>query len=218
MKNVTLVAALATLCSTMSLSGQNKKISFGINAGPNYSFSYGNDASELYNPWINVSAGVNVQYQLNNIFSVLSGVSYEVKSQRQNFTLTDKMGVEMGEINMAHRFSYVTVPLLLRATFGKNFKVFANAGAFVGCLTNARQVAPPGTYSDALDQNITGAYRRFDAGVASGVGVIIPVTQRLQVSGEVRNSFGLYNRQSSLATGYNKSNSTALLLGLAYAL
>jgi hypothetical protein len=106
---------------------------------------------------------------------------------------------------------------MARATFGKKLKVFANAGVFGAYAVEAYQSGATGDPYMQFKQNILPYYRRLDMGVVGGVGVIVPIKNKLKASFEVRNSLGLYNRHKTpILDGTDKSNSTAVLVGLSY--
>jgi len=75
------------------------------------------------------------------------------------------------------RLSFVSVPVLLRATFGK---LYVEAGPQANFLLRAHEKGTEAVGSIAgesrrdIDQTVTGQYRRFDAGLCVGIGAKLP--------------------------------------------
>jgi hypothetical protein len=81
------------------------------------------------------------------------------------------------------RLSYLSVPVLVRATLGP---VYVEAGPQASMLLQARQVGTLttsgwGTFTQDLDQSVTGDLHRFDIGPCLGVGVKLPAGLGLSV-------------------------------------
>ncbi len=68
------------------------------------------------------------------------------------------------------------------------------------------------------DQYLTTSFKRWDFGISSGIGVVLPVTNRLLLSVELRHNIGLkslnlYNIENN---GKVKTLSNTFLVGISY--
>ena len=135
--------------------------------------------------------------------------------------------------------NYIEVPVLAKYKFGfARLGLHVNAGPFVGILLNATDKTS-GTSSIYIDKNGTplvmpdgnGGYvplppQSFDAsndvtsslhawniGVAGGVGVILPVSPRANLSLDVRGLYGLINVQKYAEDGTNHTGNLIFSIG-----
>ena len=205
---------------TASLSAQKNKLDIGIAAAPNYNYLYGFDglAAASYGPLMAFSAGLTVQYNLPKVVSFVSGFFYEKKGETVSGHVIYPSGNQEA-FKVKYFFNYITVPLLARFSFGKKIKFFAEGGGFVSYLTRS-YTRSSGTAVNYSNDNTTFFYKRPDAGVSAGLGISLPLGEKLLLNIEARNNLGLMN--ISVFPVYNnkslKTNSINLLVNLAYKL
>jgi hypothetical protein len=208
-----LLITLATLTSA-----QQNKFNAGLEFGPGVNMLFGNEMlRQNAEASPGMSAGLTFQYNFPKILSLRTGVVYDKKGCDFVVIFTDYNGNRTGQAAMHSNFYYVDVPLLVRASFGKKVSFFINAGAYCGYLVKhnytytSMQVAIP-SYDNTYN------YKRFDFGIAAGLGLAIPLGSKILLSFEVRNTTGLLN--TSKLHLYNdgsiKTNSITFLTGLAY--
>ncbi len=140
--------------------------------------------------------------------------------------------------------NYIEVPVLAKYTFGfAGFGLQVNAGPFVGFLLNATEKTS-GISSIYIDKNGTplvmpdgnGGYvqvppQSFDAssdvtsslhtlnfGLAGGVGIILPLSARTDISLDVRGLYGLTNVQKYAQDGTSQTGNLIVSLGFSYEL
>lgn len=199
--------------------GQPNKFDMGIEGSASLIFLRGNDfIEEHYQPDIGFSGGLFFQYNFKKILSLRTNVAGERKGAMYKNQLTNSNGQHIGEETIHVKFGYLTVPVLVRASFGKKVQFFVNAGPYFGFLI--RQIYENQEYNIIADY--TEDNKRFDTGISSGIGIIVPIKTKFAFSFEARNNIGLYNVSDPLSIVRNpgpiKTNSTNFLFGFTYKL
>ena len=218
-----LIFLLLTAVLTTSAFGQQSKYNFGLEGSPSMTFLYGNDIINKYHkPVLGFSGGFSFQYNFPKIFSIRTNVAFERKGSEYNnmFYYTNQNGDTIGSekvIAYVH-FDYLTLPLLFRASFGKKIKYFFNTGFFFGYLVKQININEATQYLPANTIDNISRDKRFDIGVSAGLGLEIPIKDKIFITFEVRNNLGLYNVSKVPVSndGTIKTNSTNLIIGLAY--
>jgi hypothetical protein len=183
---------LTFLFPTTSRSQKNKS-EIGIECGPGLTSLHGNDILEnLNDPAIGFSSGIFFQYNISNSLSIRTNLSFERKGVVGKVPITDNNGNYLGVLTTHSNYNYLTIPVLLRTTFGNKIKFFLNAGPFFSYLLKQNTVSK-GSNMPRTTTNNTNLFKRFDAGITGGGGIIIPLKNKLSFSGEIRNNLGLNN-------------------------
>lgn len=214
MNRFILALSILTLSVTTSLKAQNSLVDFGIEGGPNLSTLTGQTTfNTKFDPKIFASAGFIFQYNTKKFLSFKTGVSYQQKGyQMKDISFTDVAGnIDKGKA-ISH-FDYLTLPILVKATFGKKINFFVNAGPYVGYLLNTTNRLK--LENSDNKQTVTNSYKRWDFGVSAGIGIGVPINDYWVVSAEIRNYTGLTNI-STFANTNLKTNTTDLRLGVVY--
>lgn len=200
--------------------GQTSSVEIGIEAGPSLISLKGNDAIDNYHKaTIGFSAGLLLQYNFKKIISLRTNIAYERKGSIVKSEATNIYGNSLGEMTTNINFDYLTLPILVRATFGESVQYFVNAGPYFGYLTKQTFERKDDTNISTTTDN-TFNDKRFDVGISTGLGLAIPIKTKYSVSFEIRNNLGLYNVSEVpvVNNGSIKTNSTNFLLGFAYKL
>jgi len=142
-------------------------------------------------------------------------LSYDRKGSLWTGQATDFNGIPLGVITSRTNWDYLTLPVLLRTSFGKKKRFFVNAGPYLGYLvqqvtvTSGDQIATKREYNNARIKHV-------DCGLSTGLGLNLPLSARCIFSVEVRNNRGLCNISSVpvFGDGSIKTNATVLLLGV----
>ena len=221
MTNIKLLCiGLVILTIGQSTYGQPSKFEMGAEGGPSLIFMRGNDIIKKYQkPTIGFSGGLSFQINFQEIFSLRTVIAYERKGSVMTAQSYDSDGNPLGDITTHSNADYLTLPLLVRATFGNKVQYFVNAGPFFGYLLKQTFVSKGDNVPTTTNDN-TFRDKRFDTGVSTGIGLIVPIRTKFLVSFEVRNNLGLYNiSDTSVVNGGTvKTNSTNFLLSFAYKL
>ena len=200
--------------------GQTNKFDIGVAGAPSLIFLRGNDfIDNNHKPTIGFSGGLFFQYNFKKVVSLRTNIAFERKGSVLTSQTTDINGNPLGEFTTHTNFDYLTLPILVRATFGKKVQFFVNAGPYFGYLIKQTFVSKGGNIPTTTSDN-TFSDKRFDTGISTGLGLSVPIKTKFAFSFEVRNNLGLYNVSAVPVSnnGTIKTNSTNFLLGFNYKL
>lgn len=221
MKNLASFIFLLLLCSNVQLFSQYK-IEIGAEGSINRSSLRGNDFLALYHePAIAYSGGLTFQYNFSKLIALRTGIAFERKSSvvpKGSYFDPTVIGTSYSE---RFNFDYLTLPVLLRATFGRKVRFFTNAGPFLAYLLKQNSVIDdPDIIASNRETDNTKYYNRYDFGISFGAGAQFPLRERFALSLEIRNNLGLVDISEVpvVKNGTIKTNSTQLLLGIVYKL
>lgn len=220
MKNLKSLTIGLFLLSTGIVYGQTNRFDLGIEGSPSLTFLRGNDfIDNNHKPTIGFSGGLFFQFNFKNVISLRTNIAYERKGSVLTSQATDINGNSLGEITTHTNFDYLTFPILIRATFGKKIKYFANVGPYFGYLIK-QTFASEGDNIPTTTSDNTSLDKRFDTGISTGIGLSVPIKTKFAVSFEIRNNLGLYNVSAVpiANNGSIKTNSTNFLFGFTYKL
>ncbi|WP_300662771.1 porin family protein [Fluviicola sp.] len=223
MKRFLIIFSLISIGNHSDLYAQNSMFDLGLEGGPNLSTMLVSSSNPAFdfdpNPAIFGSGGFIFQYNFKNFLSLKSGLSYQRKGyQSGNTVFSDASGNIIGTGKTSSRFDYLTFPVLVKASFGKKVSFFVNAGPYAGYLlskTDRMKINKQETiYTEDLKHS---GFNRWDFGIASGVGIAIPIRTYWVISVEARNYSGLTDLAESGITKW-LTNTTDLRVGVAYKL
>jgi hypothetical protein len=198
--------------------------SIGIEGGPGLSLIYGSES--VYNqsaPALSGAVGINGEYGFAGRFSAKVALHYERVS-----TLTNNPSALLPPAGqLKYNLDYLSLPVLVKWSTGGKVRFFVNAGPCVSLLLQESLWYLPDSGSKEKVADETGAYNRFNLAVTAGAGIAIPVGNRILISLEVRDNFGVLNIRSAASDfEYNSAmavdpptghtNSTLLLAGISY--
>jgi hypothetical protein len=204
---------------TFATFGQTNRFDIGAEGGFSVASLRGNDFIDKYHSTkTGYSGGLFFQYNFRKIISMRTGMYYERKGSSFEFWTVNEVGENIGVIQGYQNFDYLTVPLLLRATFGKKLTCFINTGPYIGFLlketehTDAVQTVPE------TNANGTEFFNRTEVGLSAGIGLSYILKQKFSFSFEVRDNLGLTNtsKQSATGNGPVKTNALNFLFGFGY--
>lgn len=170
---------------------------------------------------ISYEKGLFIQYNFKKIISIKTGAYYAKKGSSTRIPIFfDLPGPAIDTIKGEESFDYITVPLLVKVTFGNKIRYFINAGPYMGFLLKQTEQYGPIRQSPQTTLDGTDSYKKTEKGISTGAGVLFNYKQRLDFSMEIRNNLGLTNT-SKLPVGNDreiKTNATNILLGISYKL
>ncbi len=216
-KTKIIVSTAMMLLFSVCLMAQSSKWQIGIEAGPAISSLRGNDVTKpIQKSRLASFAGLSLQYQLNQRFSLKTGLAHELKGAKYDFIFYDALGQQLGNSTIFFNYQYLTIPLQLKVDIdlGSSLQGFVSAGPYASYLLSATQNFPSNL------NNIKEDYNNLDAGLLAGLGVSYPIKSNLRLSAELRNQLGLTNISSAPVQddGVIKHNAAQLLFGLQYSL
>jgi len=221
MRNIkSLILGLIILNFGATAYSQTNKFDIGVEGSPSLIYLRGNDIiKQFHKPTIGFSGGLFFQFNFKKIISLRTNIAYERKGSIMTAQTTDINGNPLGKITTNSNFDYLTLPILVRATFGKKIQFFVNAGPYFGYLIKQTFVSKGDNIPTTTSDNSSLA-KRFDTGISTGLGLSVPIKTTFAFSFEVRNNLGLYN-VSAVPVANNgtiKTNSTNFLLSFTYKL
>ncbi len=196
---------------------QNSMFELGLEGGPNlntfriHSYSYSDVRPKIYG-----SGGLIFQYNTRKILSLKTGFSYQRKGFEGVSPLPGGTGVYTAS------YDYITLPLLVKASFGKKTRLFINAGPYFGFLMagkyDFKANTPDGVFHNSGSIDLS-SYKQFDLGITSGIGVAVPIKEAWMIHLEIRNYFGFVNIRGQVKGGTEiHTNTTDLRVGFVYKL
>ena len=207
MKRV-LITSMAILGFIVTSSAQNKgKIEIGLNAGLNSSnASTGYDSAD---PSIGFNFGASADYYFSNRWSLKAKLIYDRKGWDNDLLrVSDQFDPVVRYASTDINLDYLTVPLMASWHFGNRKNWYLNFGPYIGFLMNAKETR--------FDSDIKESFNKVDGGLAFGLGVKIPVSDKFKVFIEYEGQGGMaelfkyndyddtiMNARSSLNVGIN---------------
>jgi hypothetical protein len=186
------------------LHAQSHRLEIGIETGLSSATVHGFLHYDIAGPTPGFSGSMTVQYALSDIFSLKTGIGYQQKGYLTiipNVGYTDPKVETYPNGNIYNYFpeSYLAVPLLAKASFGHNAKFFVNAGPYLALLLHASSISVY-NYTAAPEtetKDETYHYQNFDIGICWGLGINIPLKNKLTFEFETRYNRGFTNINNS---------------------
>jgi len=212
---------LLFICLLFSITvfSQQNKFDLGIIGGPSITYLRSSAKNSKISPNIGFYAGVSAQYNFNKYCALHTEMAFERKGDATKVTLTDINGNVIGTPKFTFQYNCLTLPVLFRASFGEKVKFFLNAGPYVSYLLKAEYKNILGyNSSDGNNFNETSYLHKIDVGITQGLGIIIPVQNKLYLSCELRDNLGIVGlfKSTNYSNGQSYNHSLALLFGLNY--
>ena len=221
MKTILIILSFIFFGITSSLQAQNNRYDWGIEGGPNLStFRVKNNPFLDAHPKIFASGGFIFQYNTKKILSFKTGFSYQRKGyQHPDLIFVDQNGNYTGKGSSVSIFDYITLPILVKASFGQKVKFFVNAGPYAGFLLEKtdRTTLDTSEGNEIIKNHNMNGLKRWDFGFAGGIGIAVPIKESWMVHMEVRNYYGISNIYKGSNVQYF-TNTTDLRIGGVYKL
>jgi hypothetical protein len=154
---------------------------FGFDVG--YNSSYLIESQSGYNSDFvsGFNVGVSADHYFSDNWSLKVKVIYDQKGWGNGFITTPT-----GEYdNVNFKLNYVTVPVLANWHFGRTRNWYLNFGPYVGFLTSAKET------TDNID--VKDSFNSVDGGIALGIGIKIPISDRAKFFIEYDGQGGVTN-------------------------
>ena len=166
----TIIILLGAYTATFA---QQKKgdVELGVNVGVNFSTVTNSQATNTaYHTGFN--AGVAADYYFSDRWSIKAKAIYDQKGWNNGFIISDQSG-SGSVITTDFKLNYVSIPVMANWHFGKTRNWYLNFGPYVGILTSASETASNTDLKNYLNST--------DFGLALGIGVKIPVSEKVKV-------------------------------------
>jgi opacity protein-like surface antigen len=168
MKNNLLTAILILGLSSCIWSQKKGDVEFGLNIGLNNSAA--SDAETDFDPGYGYNLGGSMDYYFSTDWSIKAKLIYDQKGWNNDFIEDVNTGtVYPTDVNL----NYLTVPVMAGWHFGNKRNWYLNFGLYMGVLLDAKETQ--------FDSDISEYFNKNDMGLALGIGVKIPVSNKLKV-------------------------------------
>ena len=201
MRKIFLSAALALGFTAVVIAQKKGDVEFGFNVGYNNSTISNSDVSA--DSAIGFNVGGSVDYYFSDRWSIKGKLIYDQKGWDNGF-IEDSDGFSyVTDFNV----NYLTVPVMANWHFGSKRNWFLEFGPYMGFLLNAEDVR--------FGTDVTDGFNSTDFGLALGIGVKIPLSDKLKLFFEYEGQGGVSdifqvnefsrvtNSRSSLNIGLN---------------
>lgn len=195
MKNLFLIGAFLVVAS-LSFAQQNR-ITFGVEGGITEANLSSNNTyyKDLYNSRTGYAAGLALQYNFPKVLSLRTGIMYEYAGTSFPDSASTVANPQ-STIDWLETTDYLTVPLLLRATFGDKINFFVNAGPYWSLLLKRKQVLQTAASYSSISYpgqeiDLTDNTEKTDFGISAGIGASAVFNERIVISLEARDNLGM---------------------------
>ena len=191
------IAVVLILCTSFVFSQKKKDVEFGFNIGYNSSqVSDTNDNQSDSGSGINI--GASADYYFSDTWSIKAKLIYDQKGW-DNDVIQDANSGNYYPTNF--NVNYLTLPVMANWHFGNRENWYLNFGPYVGFLINAKDTN--------YKTNVTDAFNTTDFGLAFGIGVKLPVSDKIKVFFEYEGQGGLNDifKNSDYSTVTNSRSS-----------
>mgnify|MGYP000324055353 CR=1 FL=1 len=201
MKKLLITAILAVGFVSISLAQNKGDVEFGVNIGFNSStVTYSNSYLQA-DSGIGFNTGFAADYYFSDEWSIKGKLIYDQKGW-DNGTFAN--GNEQYITN--YNLNYLTVPVMANWHFGGKRNWYLNFGPYAGFLLSAEETAGGINVKEAFNAN--------DFGLALGIGVKIPVSNKLKISFEYEGQGGFSNIFKESNGGRIRNSRTSFNVGL----
>jgi hypothetical protein len=180
-KILTTLLILFSIYST-SFAQTKNTAEFGINVGYNsagVAYSGSNQTSDYTNGF---NLGISGESYFSNRWSIKGKLIYDQKGWGNGFLIFPD-GTEVDGVNV--HVNYLTIPVMANWHFGRQRNWYLNFGPYAGFLLSANES------SNSAD--IKNAFNTVDFGLAFGIGVKIPVSNKMNFIVEYDGQGGVTN-------------------------
>lgn len=203
MKKLFTIFLVVASCST-AFSQEKGNFEYGFNVGLNVSgvtvgTNYTSDSK------IGFNVGAFGDYFFSDRWSIKAKLNLDQKGWNGGYFSNNNVGSLTN-----YRYDYLTVPVMANWHFGRKRNWYLNFGPYVGFLIDAKETN--------LDIDLKDLSESIDAGLALGIGVKIPVTDKIKILLEVDSQSGLADIIKNNQGGSTTNNRSSLNAGFVFGL
>ena len=160
--------------------GQGKgKVEFGLNIG--YNNATVSDADYTADNGSGFNLGASADYYFSDAWSMKIKLIYDQKGWDNGYIILDDDTEWLTDFNL----NYVTVPVMASWHFAPKRNWYLSFGPYVGFLVDAKETH--------FDSDVKDGFNTTDFGLAVGIGVKIPVSNKLKIFFEYEGQGGFSN-------------------------
>ena len=203
MKKLFTILLVAVSCST-AFSQEKGNFEYGFNVGLNLS-TVTSGTNNNSDSRVGFNAGAFGDYFFSDRWSIKAKLTYDQKGWNSGYFIN-----EDDSFLTDYHFDYLTVPVMANWHFGKKRNWYLNFGPYVGFLMSAKE-SRFGIDIKELTQSI-------DAGLALGIGVKIPVSDKIKIVLESDGQSGLTDIFKNNTGNSIRNSRSSLNAGLVFGL
>ncbi|WP_309641326.1 porin family protein [Flavobacterium sp.] len=190
-----LTITLFTFCfSALTFAQKKGDTEFGFNVGFNGSTVSNVDGSSKIGNGINL--GFAADYYFSNRWSIKGKLIYDQKGWNDGyieFFNEFDPSIPGNTYKTDFNLNYLTIPVMANWHFGRKKNWYLNFGPYIGFLMSANETR--------FDTDLKDGFNTTDFGLSVGIGVKIPVSDKLKISLE-------YDEQDGLSDVFKSSGKT----------
>ena len=190
MKKILLIASVILGLGSVAFAQEKGKVELGFNVG--YNSAYVSDSENSSDSRSGFNFGAMADYYFSNRWSIKAKLIYDQKGW-DNGILDDLDTGSRYETN--YELTYLTVPVMANWHFGKKRNWYLNFGPYAGFLLSAED--------SRFGIDLKDGFKPVDFGLAFGIGVKIPVSDKLKISLE-------YDGQSGFTDVFEENDYSAV--------
>lgn len=187
MKNLIFTAILALGLTTTSSAQGKGDVEFGVNIGYNSSTVSVSRSNFQADNGQGLNIGFAADYYFSDRWSIKGKLIYDQKGWDNGFIVDANDNYYSTDYNL----NYLTVPVMANWHFGSKRNWYLNFGPYIGFLMNAEET------TGGID--VKEGFNSTDFGLALGIGVKIPVSDKLKISIE-------YDGQGGMSEIFKENN------------
>ncbi|MCF6133523.1 porin family protein [Flavobacterium wongokense] len=166
-KNIITLVAVLGLSATLFAQQKKGDVEFGFNIG--YNSSSASDEYDSTDTGSGLNVGGQIDYYFSPSWSIKGKLIYDQKGWDNDYIEDIGGNVYPTDINL----NYLTIPVMANWHFGNKKNWYLNFGPYLGFLLDAKDTR--------FDSDISDAFNSNDFGLAVGIGVKIPVSNKLKI-------------------------------------
>jgi hypothetical protein len=199
---------------------QKSKITLGLELTPTMNSIRGNSFVNSFNPLFSFSTGLNIEYIINDKYSIKSGLTYDKKGAKTEIDYRDANGGPLTPIDVRENFNYLVLPILGSFSSHGNTKFYFDAGPYIGFLLSQKEIWESNGSFPGKTSDYTASTKKIDLGLSLGLGVKIPLKDHWLILVGLKENLGLINTSKYLAVDNSsvKTNSFGIQLSFKYKL
>jgi len=203
MKKLFTILLVAASCST-AFSQEKGDFEYGFNVGLNLA-TVTSGTNNNSDSRVGFNVGAFGDYFFSDRWSIKAKLNYDQKGWNSGYFINEE-----DSFLTDYHFDYLTVPVMANWHFGKKRNWYLNFGPYVGFLISAKE-SRFGIDLKELTQSI-------DAGLALGIGVKIPVSDKIKIVLESDGQSGLTDIFKNNTGNSIRNSRSSLNAGLVFGL
>lgn len=177
MKKLFILGILAFGFTQTTTAQKKGDVEFGLNIGYNSSTVSASDSYSESDAGNGFNAGLAADYYFSDRWSIKAKLIYDQKGWNNGY-FENTMGYYKADYNL----NYLTIPVMANWHFGQKRNWYLNFGPYAGFLLSAKE--------SSHDTDVKDGFSNSDFGLALGIGVKIPISNKLKLSFEYEGQGG----------------------------